>query len=57
MEDFGPIHRLPIISCESDSDTEDSSVNKCSTEPTTTLTDQEQVGATLSTHKHSTYFP
>lgn len=58
MEDFGTIHRLPIISSEPDNDTEDSSVNKCSTEPTTTLTDQEQASDTLFTHKHSvTYFP
>lgn len=58
MEDFGTIHRLPIISSEPDNDTEDSSVNKCSTEPTTTLTNQEQASDTLFTHKHSvTYFP
>lgn len=53
MDQFGPIHHLPIISCDSDSDTDDSSVNKCSTEPTTTLTNQEQVSDILSTYTHS----
>lgn len=51
MDQFEPLHRLPIISCESDSDTEDSTVYKSSIEPTST--NQEQVSDTSSTDQHS----